>query len=108
MLRDTNHNQLVIRVQPDEAIRLKMNAKAPGLGIETVTTELDLTYQGTISSDDIPEAYETLLLDALEGDYSLSVREDELEASWKIFTPLLHYIENNQDVTPVQYSYGEL
>ncbi|KAL8807859.1 MAG: hypothetical protein Q9200_004511 [Gallowayella weberi] len=106
MLRDTNHNQLIIRVQPDEAVRLKMNAKLPGLELQTVTTELDLTYARTVKDPDIPEAYESLLLDAFKGDYSESVSEQELEASWKIFTPLLHELEGNQAIKPKEYAYG--
>ncbi|KAI4239025.1 MAG: hypothetical protein L6R40_005611 [Gallowayella cf. fulva] len=106
MLKDTNHNQLIIRIQPDEAVRLKMNAKMPGLELRTVTTELDLSYQRTVENPDIPEAYESLLLDAFKGDYSESVSEQELEASWKIFTPLLHELEGNQDIIPMGYAYG--
>ncbi|KAL9595661.1 MAG: hypothetical protein Q9219_006294 [cf. Caloplaca sp. 3 TL-2023] len=106
MLRDTAHNELIIRIQPDEALRLKMNAKLPGLELRTVGTELDLTYQRTVPDADIPEAYECLLLDAFKGDYSDSVSEQELEASWKIFTPLLHYLEGNKNIQPVEYPYG--
>lgn len=106
MLRDTAHNQLIIRIQPDEAVRLKMNTKLPGLGLQTVTTELDLTYQRTVSNPDIPEAYESLLLDAFSGDYSDSVSEQELEATWKIFTPLLHHLEGHEEIMPAKYTYG--
>ncbi|KAI4116763.1 MAG: hypothetical protein LQ345_002878 [Seirophora villosa] len=106
MLRDTAHNQLIIRIQPNEAIRLKMNAKLPGLDLRTVATELDLTYQRTVSNPDIPEAYESLLLDAFSGDYSDSVSEQELEASWKIFTPLLHRLEGHEEIRLAEYTYG--
>lgn len=106
MLKDTNHNQLIIRIQPNEAVRLKMNAKQPGLELRTVETELDLTYKHTVEDPDIPEAYEALLLDAFKGDYSESVSEQELEASWKIFTPLLHELEGNKDIQPAPYVYG--
>ena len=106
MLEDTMHNELVIQVQPNEGVRLKMNAKYPGLNLETIATELDLTYKGIVDDPDLPEAYEALLRDALIGDYSLSVREDELEASWKIFTPLLHHIEGSDDIVPMEYPYG--
>ena len=107
MLKDTSNNQLVIRIQPDESIRLKMNSKMPGLELRTVGTELDLTYSRTVENPDIPEAYESLLLDALKGDYSDSVSEQELEASWKIFTPLLHEIEGNRGFKPREYAYGK-
>lgn len=106
ILRDTAHNQLIIRIQPDEALRLKMNARMPGLELQTIGTELDLTYQRTVPDADIPEAYECLLIDAFKGDYSDSVSEQELEASWKIFTPLLHVMEKDKDIKPVEYAYG--
>ncbi|KAI4249943.1 MAG: hypothetical protein L6R42_008850 [Xanthoria sp. 1 TBL-2021] len=106
MLKDTNHNQLIIHIQPNEAVRLKMNAKMPGLELRTVETELDLTYKQTVEDPDIPEAYEALLLDAFKGDYSESVSEQELEASWKIFTPLMHELEGNKDIKPAPYAYG--
>lgn len=106
MLENTTHNELIIQVQPKEGVRLKMNAKYPDLNLKTIFTELDLTYKGIVESPDLPEAYEALLRDALMGDYSLSVREDELEASWKMFTPLLHHIEENDEIVPVEYSYG--
>ena len=106
MLENTMHNELVIQVQPSEGVRLMMNAKYPGLTLKTVTTELDLTYKTIVEDPDLPEAYEALLRDALLGDYSLSVREDELEASWKIFTPLLHHIDEHCDIIPKAYPYG--
>ncbi|KAL8703340.1 MAG: hypothetical protein Q9201_003476 [Fulgogasparrea decipioides] len=106
ILKDTRHNQLIIRIQPDEAVRLKMNVKMPGLELRTIETELDLTYQHTVPDPDIPEAYESLLLDALNGDYSESVSEQELEASWKVFTPLLHELEGNKEIKPREYAYG--
>ncbi|KAL8912964.1 MAG: hypothetical protein Q9171_002163 [Xanthocarpia ochracea] len=106
MLKDTKHNQLIIRIQPDEAVRLKMNAKMPGYELRTIETELDLLYQQTVENPDIPEAYEALLLDAFNGDYSESVSEQELEASWKIFTPLLHELEGHKEIKPAEYAYG--
>jgi len=106
MLENTMHNELIIQVQPDEGVRLMMNAKYPGLTLETVSTELDLTYKAIVEDPDLPEAYEALLRDALMGDFSLSVREDELEASWRIFTPLLHHIDEHGDIIPKAYPYG--
>ena len=63
--------------------------------------DLDLSYHGR----EIPEAYEALLLDALKGDFSRSVRADEVDSSWAIFTPLLKYLEEEK-VVPRQYPYG--
>ena len=83
-----------------------MNSKLPGLSMQTVVTELDLTYRRRFSDLKIPEAYESLILDALKGDHSNFVRDDELDASWRIFTPLLHYLDNNKEIVPMEYPYG--
>ena len=75
--------------------------------MQTVVTELDLTYRRRFSDLKIPEAYESLILDALRGDHSNFVRDDELDASWRIFTPLLHYLDNNKEISPMEYPYGK-
>lgn len=102
---EITRNELVIRVQPNEAVYLKMNSKAPGLAMRTVPTEMDLTYKRRFSDLKIPEAYEALILDAIKGDHSNFVRDDELDIAWKIFTPLLHHIDNNKP-KPESYEYG--
>ncbi|MCJ1316574.1 Glucose-6-phosphate 1-dehydrogenase [Xylographa vitiligo] len=99
-------NELVIRVQPNESVYIKMNSKLPGLSMQTVQTELDLTYRRRFSDLKIPEAYESLILDALKGDHSNFVRDDELDASWRIFSPLLHYLDGNKEIVPMEYPYG--
>jgi glucose-6-phosphate 1-dehydrogenase len=107
IFQDLPRNELVIRIQPKEAVYLKVNGKYPGLSSKTVTTELDLTYQRRYSELNIPEAYEALILDALKGDHSNFVRDDELDVSWKIFTPLLHSIEKGTNNIKVEhYPYG--
>ncbi|KAI9660180.1 MAG: Glucose-6-phosphate 1-dehydrogenase [Trizodia sp. TS-e1964] len=106
IFKDIPRNELVIRVQPNESVYIKMNSKLPGLSMQTVGTELDLTYRRRFSDLKIPEAYESLILDALKGDHSNFVRGDELDASWKVFTHLLHYLENNSEIVPMEYPYG--
>lgn len=105
IFKDIARNELVIRVQPGEAVYMKMNAKAPGLAMKTVPTEMDLTYKRRFSDLKIPEAYEALILDAIKGDRSNFVRDDELDIAWKIFTPLLHYIDEEKP-KPEPYKYG--
>ena len=105
---NTKHNELIIRIQPNEGLHLMMNSKLPALSTKTVYTDLDLTYRGLDHDAHMPEAYESLILDALKGDHSLSVRREELDASWKIFTPLLHYLEEHNEVVPEEYLYGKL
>lgn len=107
IFKDIPRNELVIRVQPNESVYLKTNSKLPGLSMQTVSTELDLTYRRRFSDLKIPEAYESLILDALKGDHSNFVRDDELDASWRIFTPLLHYLDSSADIAPMEYPYGK-
>jgi glucose-6-phosphate 1-dehydrogenase len=100
-----DRNELVMRVQPNEAMYLKFNTKVPGLSEETHLTELDLTYKARYQDLRLPDAYERLIYDVLRGDHNLFVRSDELEAAWKIFTPLLHHIEGKK-VKPIEYTFG--
>ncbi|MBP7828283.1 MAG: glucose-6-phosphate dehydrogenase [Kiritimatiellae bacterium] len=97
-------NDLIIRVQPDEAINLRIINKAPGLALRLEETALDLRYHAAFK-EIIPDAYECLLLDALRGDKSLFIRADELAAAWDIFTPILHETEIDR-VRPEPYPFG--
>lgn len=101
---DQATNELVIRVQPDEAIYLKINNKIPGLGMRLDRSNLNLHYADRYSRE-IPDAYERLLLDAIEGERRLFIRSDELDAAWAIFTPLLKELESRK-VAPELYPYG--
>ncbi|KDQ64510.1 hypothetical protein JAAARDRAFT_28148 [Jaapia argillacea MUCL 33604] len=108
IFKDISRNELVIRIQPSEAVYLKLNAKTPGLYTRAMPTEMDLTYKRRFADIQIPEAYEALILDALKGDHSNFVRDDELDVAWKIFTPILHWIEGQSGPRPkpVTYPYG--
>jgi glucose-6-phosphate 1-dehydrogenase len=86
IFKDIARNELVIRIQPSEAIYLKMNTKLPGLYTRAMPTEMDLTYKRRFTDTKIPEAYESLILDALKGDHSNFVRDDELDVAWKVNT----------------------
>jgi glucose-6-phosphate 1-dehydrogenase len=81
-------NRLVIQVQPNEGMQLEFETKVPDAGMRLRQTALDFSYQREFRGM-IPEAYERLLLDALEGDASLFARADEVEASWAICDPIL-------------------
>ncbi|TPX47768.1 glucose-6-phosphate dehydrogenase (NADP+) [Synchytrium endobioticum] len=102
---DVARNELVLRVQPDEAVYMKFMNKQPGLSKAAVISELDLSYKRRFNDLRIPEAYEALILDALKGDRSNFVRDDELDAAWKIFTPLLHRMEK-ENIEPEKYAFG--
>jgi glucose-6-phosphate 1-dehydrogenase len=81
-------NVLAIRVQPDEGILLRFGAKVPGQGLQIRTVNMDFRY-GSSFAVDSPDAYETLLLDAMVGDASLFTRDDEVERAWRILQPIL-------------------
>jgi glucose-6-phosphate 1-dehydrogenase len=81
-------NLLAIRIQPDEGIMLRFGAKVPGLGMAIRPVTMDFTY-GSAFNVDSPDAYETLILDALQGDASLFTRADEVEEAWSIVDPII-------------------
>lgn len=97
-------NALVIRVQPEPGITLKVCNKVPGMGMFLDTQTLDLSYWHAYGSE-VPEAYESLMIDVLRGERSLFIRSDELEAAWDIYTPLLHKLDEER-VKPLSYSFG--
>jgi glucose-6-phosphate 1-dehydrogenase len=84
---DPEPNLLALRIQPDEGILLRFAAKVPELGLDVRSVNMDFTY-GSSFLRDAPEAYETLILDAMLGDASLFTRADEVEAAWGIVWPL--------------------
>ncbi|KAE9449090.1 hypothetical protein C3L33_19012, partial [Rhododendron williamsianum] len=98
-------NEFVIRLQPKEAMYMKLTVKQPGLEMSTVQSELDLSYGQRYQGLTIPEAYERLILDTIRGDQQHFVRRDELKAAWEIFTPLLHGIDNGE-LKPTLYQPG--
>lgn len=103
----TTRNELVIRAQPDEAMYLKVTSKNPGLShdlTDTLNTELDLTYRHRYDVR-LPDAYESLIYEAITGNSTNFVRKDELDAAWRIFTPLLHEIESGE-LQPIPYAAG--
>ncbi|XP_050279714.1 glucose-6-phosphate 1-dehydrogenase, chloroplastic-like [Quercus robur] len=101
---DNATNELVIRIQPDEAIYLKINNKVPGLGMRLDRSELNLLYKARYPRE-ISDAYERLLIDAIEGERRLFIRSDELDAAWQVLTPLLKELEEKK-VAPELYTYG--
>jgi glucose-6-phosphate 1-dehydrogenase len=86
---DPAPNVLAMRIQPDEGIMLRFAAKVPGLGLDVRTVNMDFAYDTSFVVDS-PDAYETLILDALLGDASLFTRADEVEAAWSVVTPIIN------------------
>lgn len=88
-------NRLIISIQPDMAIRFQLESKMPGLEMDLNTVDMVFDYAGRAKTD-APEAYETLLLDAISGDQTLFMRADQVEAAWEVVMPILNYWENNK------------
>ena len=97
-------NVLAIRIQPEEGIALKVNAKIPGYATAARPVAMDFSY-GTSFGRAVPEAYERLLFDAMKGDATLYTRRDEIEASWEFITPIIEFW-NGSDVPPCVYDAG--
>lgn len=85
---DFEHNQLILRIQPDEGILLKFGMKLPGAGFEVKNVNMDFHYSD-LRDVYLPSAYERLLLDALMGDATLYTRGDAVEACWAFVAPIL-------------------
>src|SRR5438876_5426373 len=83
----TEQNVLVIRIQPDEGISLRIHAKVPGASFRIEPVKMDFHY-GTSFGKASPEAYERLLLDAMSGDATLFARRDEVEEAWAFIDPI--------------------
>ena len=84
---DSAPNLLILRIQPEEGISLKFLSKRPGTGMKLRPVSMDFNY-GTSFGERSPEAYETLLLDAMIGDATLYTRQDMVEASWSVVEPI--------------------
>jgi len=100
---DLGHNQLVVRVQPDEGMTLKFGSKVPGSMMEVRDVSMDFLY-GETFTEASPEAYERLLLDVLLGDAMLFPLNEEVEASWEVIDPLEEHWAGQR---PHSYRAGE-
>jgi glucose-6-phosphate 1-dehydrogenase len=98
-------NMLVIRIQPDEGISLRMNCKVPGITSPLQPVKMDFKY-GSYFGAAPPEAYERLICDCMAGDSTLFARIDEVLASWRIFTPLLDEWESHKATDFPNYPAG--
>lgn len=98
-------NILSLCIQPDEGIHLQFEAKVPGTTQAFKSVQMEFHYR---DSFDTPtgDAYERLLIDALEGDASLFTRSDEIEAAWALFDPIIAVSEDNRRSRPHTYQKG--
>ncbi|MBC3919393.1 glucose-6-phosphate dehydrogenase [Undibacterium sp. CY18W] len=89
-------NRLVISLQPEESVQLYMKAKEPGEGIRLSDVALNLDF-AEVSNSRRVESYERLLLDAMHGDLTLFVRDDELSAAWAWIDPIMSAWQNDSE-----------
>ncbi len=102
---DWQPNRLVLRIQPDEGIVLRFQAKQPGPEVRLAPVEMDFCYK-TAFKIEPPEAYETLLFDLMLGDATLFMRADQVEAAWALITPILHSWEHTRPLDFPNYPAG--
>jgi glucose-6-phosphate 1-dehydrogenase len=98
-------NRMIINIQPDMGIRIRFQAKKPGLKMQLNPVDMLFNYSDTYTSG-IPEGYETLLLDVIEGDATLFMRADQVEAAWEVITPILETWRDNPSVNFPNYMAG--
>ena len=103
--RFNSDNQLVIRIQPDEGILIKFGVKLPGTGYNVSEVNMDFHYSD-FGNIEIPEAYQRLLLDCIQGDSTLYTRADAVEEAWKIIDPILKEWRENCDLQVYGYPAG--
>ena len=99
-------NILSLCIQPDEGVHLRFETKQPGAGMRTRSVDMDFHYAEDFGSDVLPEAYERLLLDAMQGDASLFARGDEIELSWAMIDDILASWEQARASSLVLYEQG--
>ncbi len=92
LLRQSRHglsqpNWIMLGIQPNDSLRMEVQVKMPGLDLQTRTISLDATYRQGEEVD--YDAYEELLLDVMQGDHSLFLRMDEVEAAWRVVDPVI-------------------
>lgn len=97
-------NVLALRIQPDEGISIRMNAKVPGAALNIHPVKMDFRYGGAFGAS-TPSAYERLLYDALAGDSTLYLRNDEIECAWALTDGIRQGWAENR-MTPAPYEAG--
>lgn len=98
-------NQLIIRIQPDEGILLKIGMKVPGGGFNVQTVNMDFHYSD-LAHQRVPSAYERLLLDSMLGDSTLFARGDAVMSAWEFLDPVIKAWENDKSIPVYGYPCG--
>jgi glucose-6-phosphate 1-dehydrogenase len=103
--RTCDANRLVIQIQPAEGIQMSLQTKVPDAGMKLRMTDLDFSFRKEFHAD-IPDSYQRLLLDTLQGDASLFARADEVEAAWTIIDPILAAWRDTRQPALASYEAG--
>jgi glucose-6-phosphate 1-dehydrogenase len=103
-LNELPANVLVLQIQPEEGISLRFQAKRPGSKLCMSTLNMNFSYKSIFAAT-MPEAYQRLLLDCMVGDQTLFTRQDDVEISWRLMTPILRAWERAES-KPHQYVAG--
>jgi len=104
-IRDMHPNRVIIRIQPEEGISIRFQAKQPGPAVRLRPVDMRFSYRESFG-DGTPEAYETLLLDVIRGDATLFMRDDQVEAAWTMITPVLDAWEATPPIDFPNYQAG--
>ena len=102
--QEISPNILAIQVQPDEGLHIEFQAKTPDEKMELKPVDLEFHYDDSFGGQPIPDAYERLLLDALNGDASLFTRSDEIEEAWEIMDPIIQGLAMSNTSLPGRYA----
>jgi glucose-6-phosphate 1-dehydrogenase len=101
-------NRLSLTLQPDEGIHLCFESKVPDEGMALRPADMAFLFRNLYRDNAIPEAYERLLQDAINGDATLFMRSDEIELAWQIADPLIAASEDRNGPMPEQYPVGSV
>ena len=102
---DDDHNQLVMRIQPDEGLLLNFGMKVPGDGFHVKNVGMDFHYSD-LAEQDVPVAYERLLLDCMRGDGTLYAHGDSVEHAWRFVDPIIDAWKNDDTIPVYGYPAG--
>jgi glucose-6-phosphate 1-dehydrogenase len=103
---DITPNVLSLCLQPDEGIHLRFEAKEPGAGMRPRSVDMEFHYAEDFDASGLPDAYERLLMDAMQGDASLFARADGIEMAWRLIDPILTSWERPDALPLVFYEPG--
>ena len=103
---DLTPNHISICIAPDEGVHLGIETKVPGTSMKSAPVDMVFHYGEQFGGFVIPDAYERLLMDAIQDDASLFARRDEIEWAWMILDPLIAATENRAAAPPAPYRAG--